>query len=86
MVAVWRLYGHERVCLFGGAEMSLQTAMAVMLALSLVMAISQAGWLEALIQTGGGASAWLYLALRWTYNREQAARRVTSERARHLEI
>lgn len=87
LFAAWaKNCGHERVLVPGLGEISARWCALGLAAISFLLMLAQAGWLESLLPLGGGLAGWLFLSLRRRQLYAQPARAVPNERVRRLEI
>jgi membrane associated rhomboid family serine protease len=86
LVAWLRLFGNRRISLWSVWETTVLRAGLLLMALYVLLTVSSVGVVNAVIMFGGGLTGWLYLSLRWTWNRAQPSRLAKSERIRRLEL
>jgi len=88
MFAAWYyLFSNEEVMLMGVWRMRMRTAILIIAGLIIMFGLfSPCGFWNALAILGGGATGWLYLALRTRWILQRPAQPLASERIRRLEL
>jgi len=87
LVAWYRLFANEEVCLWGWGQMRMKTAVFIIGALNAVCGLlCPCGFWNELAALGGAVSGWLYLAARSRWALRQDAQPLPSQRISRLEL
>ncbi len=86
LVAWALLLGRNNVSIGLPLGLSAGTAALLLGGISLLLALTGSGWLDALVSLSGGVVGWMYLTIRWKWNRSIRARPAPSDRIGRLEL